>query len=193
MEYSKHGRRDVFASAVSRRAGFTLVELMIVVAIVGVLVALAIPAYGNYVVRAKVSEGLVLLSGQKPAIAMFYSDNGSLPRTFEDIGLTFGKKKGGNKRRGDFQDIFGYESAMWESLTIQNRRAGKGKDKTTNLNLLLRSYRKPAWDNLQLVLTLQVKPEDGAIKFRCVINRQAKYKVYVPANCRDGDSRGWNW
>ncbi|MEX8513818.1 MAG: pilin, partial [Leptothrix ochracea] len=49
--------------------GFTLIELMIVVAIIGILAAVALPAYQDYTVRAKVSEGLSLASGAKTAVA----------------------------------------------------------------------------------------------------------------------------
>jgi type IV pilus assembly protein PilA len=53
----------------STQKGFTLIELMIVVAIIGILAAVALPAYQDYTVRAKVTEGLVLASGLKPIVA----------------------------------------------------------------------------------------------------------------------------
>ena len=63
--------------------GFTLIELMIVVAIVGILAAVAIPAYQDYTVRAQVSEGLSLASAAKAAVVESYGSNGAWrPRLF---------------------------------------------------------------------------------------------------------------
>ena len=67
--------------------GFTLIELMIVVAIIAILAAIAIPAYQDYLVRAQVSEGATLMDGGKTAVAEFYANNGRMPGTNESAGL----------------------------------------------------------------------------------------------------------
>ena len=64
---------------VKKQHGFTLIELMIVVAIIGILAAIALPAYQNYTIRAQVTEGLSLASGIKTAVADYYASNGSFP------------------------------------------------------------------------------------------------------------------
>jgi type IV pilus assembly protein PilA len=67
--------------------GFTLIELMIVVAIIGILAAVAIPAYQDYTIRAQVSEGMSLAAGAKTAIAEFYNGTGRFPAANSSLGL----------------------------------------------------------------------------------------------------------
>ncbi|MSQ68176.1 MAG: pilin [Gammaproteobacteria bacterium] len=67
--------------------GFTLIELMIVVAIIGILAAVAIPAYQDYMVRAKVTEGLSLAMGAKTAVGEYYATNGSFPTSNSQAGM----------------------------------------------------------------------------------------------------------
>ena len=61
--------------------GFTLIELMIVVAIVGILAAIALPAYQDYVVRSKMSEPIAAIAACKTSVAEYYSTKGVLPGT----------------------------------------------------------------------------------------------------------------
>lgn len=68
--------------------GFTLIELMITVAIVGILAAVALPAYQDYTVRAQVSEGLLLADGAKTNVIEYYANNGSLPATSDAANYT---------------------------------------------------------------------------------------------------------
>ncbi|HEY6482880.1 MAG TPA: pilin [Steroidobacteraceae bacterium] len=63
----------------SVQKGFTLIELMIVVAIIGILAAIAIPAYQNYTIRAQVTEGLSLADGWKTGVSEYYAQYGTFP------------------------------------------------------------------------------------------------------------------
>ncbi|HFB1158344.1 TPA: pilin [Neisseria gonorrhoeae] len=67
--------------------GFTLIELMIVIAIVGILAAVALPAYQDYTARAQVSEAILLAEGQKSAVTEYYLNNGIWPENNDKAGV----------------------------------------------------------------------------------------------------------
>lgn len=77
MKDKTHGRPN----------GFTLIELMIVVCIIGILAAIAIPAYQDYTVRAQVTEGLSLVSGLKPHVVEAFSNDGKWPTSLAQLGV----------------------------------------------------------------------------------------------------------
>jgi type IV pilus assembly protein PilA len=77
---------SVLKKKLRAKKGFTLIELMIVVAILGILAAIAIPTYMDYTKRAKVSEAISLLSGVANAIAEYHTSQGKMPTSLDDIG-----------------------------------------------------------------------------------------------------------
>ncbi|OGI49251.1 MAG: hypothetical protein A3B81_07745 [Candidatus Muproteobacteria bacterium RIFCSPHIGHO2_02_FULL_65_16] len=72
--------------------GFTLIELMIVVAIIGILAAIAIPAYQDYTARAQVSEGVQLMGGSKTPLAEYFADKGTWPAYLTTVAKTVSGK-----------------------------------------------------------------------------------------------------
>jgi type IV pilus assembly protein PilA len=104
-----------------KQSGFTLIELMIVVAIIGILAAIAIPAYQDYIARSQVSEGVQLLGGGKTPLAEFYADQGRWPMTANSVMGTLAGKYvrtiryftgGGQAAGGETNPLLALEAAF---------------------------------------------------------------------------------
>jgi len=164
-------------------SGFSLIELMIAVAIVGVLAALAIPAYQSYLLRAESVDGYYQFAAVKTRIAAFHQDQGRLPSDFEELGLPppTGSVYGGDT--APYETVFGVPSKVWSSVEYQSKEP-------YGYAFVLRSARLP--DNFGL--HFQIKADNSNVRFRCTINTgHGERAPFVPASCRHGNVDEWDW
>ncbi|HEZ6417094.1 TPA: pilin [Neisseria meningitidis] len=104
--------------------GFTLIELMIVIAIVGILAAVALPAYQDYTARAQVSEAILLAEGQKSAVTEYYLNHGIWPGGNSDAGVaTSSEIKGKYVEKVEVAN--GVITAQMASSNVNNEIKGK--------------------------------------------------------------------
>ena len=143
-----------------QQKGFTLIELMIVIAIIGILAAIAIPAYLDYTVRAKVSEGLSLSNSAKVAVSEYYNSNGD---------FTAGNSLYGLAAK---EEIRGTNVSTVEVLA-------KGVIEVTYKNNL-----STAANGKTLRLTPRTSAE-GSVQWACSnTGGNGMPNKYVPSNCR---------
>src|SRR5690625_1050306 len=87
MSYLNQRNKEQVMKTMRKQSGFTLIELMIVVAILAILMAIAIPAYQDYTIRAQVSEGMNLAGAARTSVAEYWTDKGSWPTDNTEAGL----------------------------------------------------------------------------------------------------------
>ncbi|HFC6081791.1 TPA: pilin [Neisseria meningitidis] len=162
--------------------GFTLIELMIVIAIVGILAAVALPAYQDYTARAQVSEAILLAEGQKSAVTEYYLNHGEWPANNSSAGVASSSEIKG-KYVQKVEVAKGVITAQMASSNVNNEIKGKK-------------------------LSLWAKRQNGSVKWFCgqpvtrAANNTAKDAVtaatdnsnngintkHLPSTCRDDSS-----
>ena len=122
--------------------GFTLIELMIVIAIVGVLAVVALPAYQDYTARAQMSEALTLAEGQKSAVVEYYSDKGRFPANNEEAGIAAASTITGKYVASVTvsADTSGADTSNNATITAKMKDSGVNKD-IANKTLMLEGKR----------------------------------------------------
>jgi type IV pilus assembly protein PilA len=135
--------------------GFTLIELMIVVAIIGILAAVALPAYQDYTVRAKVSEVVLAASAGKNSIAEFYQANGHMPGV-NSAGVT--------NQQSKYVSGVAYTTTGTDNATITATSQNLGSSITGNI-----------------VLTGTGTASTGQVGWVCTGSLDVKY---LPASCK---------
>ncbi|WP_018867977.1 MULTISPECIES: pilin [unclassified Thioalkalivibrio] len=137
--------------------GFTLIELMIVVAIIGILAAIALPAYQDYTARAQMSEAMSLTSGARTAVAETYATTGDWPSNNDEAGLSTATEITGSYVESVTVSGDGVITAqLFNAAPVQNQIRG---------------------DDLVLTPT----DEDGSVSWECSGSADSKF---YPASCR---------
>ena len=138
-----------------KQSAFTLVETMIVIAIIGILSMIAVPAYNDFTVRSKVAEGLSLASAAKTSVMEYYLTQGHWPQNNNEVGLS-----------------------------AADAISGKYvKQVAVNGNQVMVTFGAGAGDNLHnKILIMSATDNGGAIQWQCKANDIEN--KYLPPNCR---------
>ena len=162
--------------------GFTLIELMIVVAIIGILAAIAIPAYQDYTIRSQVSEGMTLAASAKTAVSEAFANKGTPPADRKAAGMTEDKTDtSGNYvtsvevKDGTITITYGNEV----NAVIKDETLSLTPYETPDLSIVWRCGSAGAPNGAKLLGT-----EAGGTKAAYVEPSAGMLEKYMPAACR---------
>ncbi|HEZ3565698.1 TPA: pilin [Neisseria meningitidis] len=163
--------------------GFTLIELMIVIAIVGILAAVALPAYQDYTARAQVSEAILLAEGQKSAVTEYYLNHGTWPKNNTSAGVASSSTIKG-KYVKEVTVANGVITAQMASSNVNNEI----KDKKLSL-WAKRQNGSVKWFCGQPVTRDDTKAKAGTDEVTADTTTNTKIDTkHLPSTCRDDSS-----
>ena len=155
----------------TEQQGFTLIELMIVVAIVGILAAVAVPAYSDYTVRAKVTEAVSAVAPLKASVADYYNATGTLPTTAAQAGIDEGGDPSGSNYSTDVVQAITTDTVIGDgSIKVALKDIGGSVAAGDSLVFIPEIV-----GNGQLTWSCEADSGNGSLPDQ-----------YAPGNCRDG-------
>ncbi|HEZ4589128.1 TPA: pilin [Neisseria meningitidis] len=159
--------------------GFTLIELMIVIAIVGILAAVALPAYQDYTARAQVSEAILLAEGQKSAVTEYYLNHGTWPSDNSAAGVA-----SSSTIKGKYVKEVTVANGVITATMLSSNVNNEIKDKKLSL-WAKRQDGSVKWFCGQPVT--RNKAKDDAVTAATTTNTKIDTK-HLPSTCRDASS-----